>query len=182
MLLFRLALARSSSACQTSLLARLSGKIHSLPGRVKRGKAVTTPEQLLFRFALARSSSACQIKQRLPDQAALARPRRLPDFQGESNPSQAEQREAKRSRHLSRCFSGRMYYVRTTYVLRTYYVRTTYVLRTYYVRNTYVLRKYYVHTTYYVRTTYYVLRTMYVLCTYYVRTTYVLCLYYIVRS
>ena len=27
--------------------------------------------------------------QRLPDQAALARPRRLPDFHGKSNPPQA---------------------------------------------------------------------------------------------
>ena len=32
---------------------------------------------------------------------ALARPRRLPDFHGESNPSQAERSEAKRSRYLS---------------------------------------------------------------------------------
>ena len=32
---------------------------------------------------------------------AFARPRRLPDFHGESNPSQAKRSEAKRSRHLS---------------------------------------------------------------------------------
>ena len=51
--------------------------------------------------ALARSSGACQIKRRLPDQASLAIPRRLLDFQGKSNPSQAERSEAKRSQYLS---------------------------------------------------------------------------------
>ena len=56
----RLAIARSSSACQTSSFARLSGWIQSHPGRAKWGKAVMTPERLLLRFALAKSSSACQ--------------------------------------------------------------------------------------------------------------------------
>merc|ERR1712082_108724 len=118
MLLFRLALARSSSACQTSLLARLSGKIHSLPGRAKRGKAVTTPEQLLFRFALARSNSACQIKRRLPDLVACQTFR--------VNPIPPRPSKARQSGHdtLAVAFQD----VCTMYVLRTYYVRTTYVL------------------------------------------------------
>ena len=50
------ALARSSSACQTSSLARLSGWIQSHPGRVKRGKVVMTPERLLFRTYYVRTT------------------------------------------------------------------------------------------------------------------------------
>ena len=112
-----LTLARSSGACQTSLLARppclpdllacqtsLHARPPCLPDLIPCQTSLLAKPPCLPDFQ--GESNHSQAKRSEAKWArylsgALVRPRRLPDFQGESNPSRAKRSKAKRSRYLT---------------------------------------------------------------------------------